>query len=76
MGDDLVNRLRHADASSMQKALGSGIFGEAADRIEAAEAALKEAVWLIGAPMNDTDYDEWTARKAAFLARHKENANE
>ncbi|WP_313522434.1 hypothetical protein [Shinella sp.] len=37
MAGELVERLRHADAHSQQRVLGSGIFGEAADRIEALE---------------------------------------
>lgn len=34
---DLVERLREANANSTQRCLGSGIFGEAADRIEQLE---------------------------------------
>lgn len=37
---DLITRLRDADANSVQRCLGSRIFGEAADRIEALEAAI------------------------------------
>lgn len=39
-------------------------------RAEAAEAALKEAAWLLGAQLKDPDYDEWAERKAAFLSKH------
>lgn len=38
MTDDLKARLRDADRNSQQRVLGSRIFGEAADRIEALEA--------------------------------------
>lgn len=44
---DLIERLRHADTHSQQRVLGSRIFGEAADRIEALErknAAMREAL--------------------------------
>ena len=38
MVETLIERLRDADINSQQRVLGSRIFGEAADRIEAAEA--------------------------------------
>lgn len=41
---DLVERLRDADANSQQRVLGSRIFGEAADRIEALETRLAETM--------------------------------
>ncbi|QRY69220.1 hypothetical protein JVX98_13445 [Ensifer sp. PDNC004] len=41
---DLVERLRHADANSQQRILGSRIFREAADRIEHLEA--ENAKWI------------------------------
>lgn len=40
--DDVVERLRHADVHSQQRVLGSRIFGEAADLIEAQRADLAE----------------------------------
>jgi hypothetical protein len=41
--DELVSRLREADRGSVQRALGSRIFGEAADALEAMKDALVEA---------------------------------
>ena len=40
---DLVERLRSADMNSQQRALGSRIFGEAADEITRLRAALSDA---------------------------------
>jgi len=42
MSEALVERLREADTNSQQRVLGSRIFGEAADRIEALEREVKE----------------------------------
>ena len=42
MSEALVERLRNADTNSQQRAWGSRIFGEAADRIEALEREVKE----------------------------------
>lgn len=39
--NDIVKRLREADRNSVQRTLGSRIFGEAANRIEALEATLR-----------------------------------
>ena len=44
---DLVERLRDAHANSTQRALGSNIFAEAADRITALELVVKPLVWVI-----------------------------
>jgi len=38
---DLIERLRHADAHSQQRVLGSRIFSEAADEIERLRAGIK-----------------------------------
>lgn len=42
MVETLIERLRAADANSQQRVLGSGIFGEAADRLEANEREKEE----------------------------------
>jgi hypothetical protein len=52
--NDIVKRLRDADRDSVQRALGSRIFGEAADRIRALEAALREAKTQIYSPNSPT----------------------
>jgi hypothetical protein len=41
--DELVSRLREADRGSVQRALGSRIFGEAADALKAMKEALERA---------------------------------
>jgi hypothetical protein len=54
--DGLVERLRDADRGSVQRSLGSRIFGEAADRIEALQrsnAEKDEALRRISAPLGN-----------------------
>ena len=47
MQGDLLERLRHADTHSQQRVMGSRIFGEAADHIEALEAWKAEAMEVL-----------------------------
>lgn len=44
---DLIERLRHADAHSQQRVLGSRIFGAAADEIQRLRSAMQEACNLL-----------------------------
>lgn len=67
MTDDLKARLRDADRNSQQRVLGSRIFGEAADRIEALEAALRPFADCCEYIAADEDDEEWA--KFRFLIK-------
>ena len=67
MTDDIVARLRDRDAYAKTHGWDNVVFGEAADRIEKLEAALRE---LACKCVSNCDWEKgdicpsWTARKA------------